>query len=65
MQSDYDCIMKIQRLTTKRIEWKFYKLNNIWLLKTYLSPGPSSLNILQGMGFLKKLGRDAQSIIYL
>ena len=61
MQSGYDYIMKIQRLKTKRIKWKFYKLQHLALENLF----KSSLKILQGMGFLKKLGRVDQSLMYL
>ena len=48
-------IMKIQRLTTKRLNFTNYKL--YLALKIFLK---SHLKILQGMGFLKKLGRVVQ-----
>ena len=50
-------IMKIQRLMTNRLKWKFYNLKYL-ALKNFFK---SCLKILQGTGFLKRLGRVVQS----
>ena len=46
--------MKIQRLTSKRIKWEFYKLQYLALKSDF----KSHLKILQGMGFLRKIGKS-------